>query len=82
MAYWNSKESKIIHFNTTTCKEYPSWEIMDCGCCMGLQWSSGYYPIECDRCNGSGFIYRHIKSGVLSQYPGGPFLGRDKYKEG
>ncbi len=57
-------------------KAYPGWECIDCGCCAGLLWG-GEYPTECYDCRGAGFFYRHKKSGVLAQYPGGPFLGRE-----
>ncbi len=54
----------------------PGWEYVNCGCCGGLQWGSDY-PRDCTECDGAGFYFRHIKSGVLAQYPGGPFLGRE-----
>jgi len=31
---------------------------------------------DCPDCGGKGFIYIHNKSGVITEWPGGPFLGR------
>ena len=56
--------------------QVPGWEYVDCGCCGGLKWG-GETPRDCDECDGASFYFRHIKSGVLAQYPGGPFLGRE-----
>ncbi len=55
---------------------YPGWEHINCICSGGLRYDC-LEPTECGDCNGAGVIYRHIKSGVLAEYPGGPFLGRD-----
>lgn len=74
MAYWNSK--KIVYTKPSTCEDNPGWEYIDCGCCGGLQWG-GESPRECLVCKGASFYFRHIKSGVLAEYPGGPFLGRE-----
>ena len=71
MAYWNGKE--IIYAKPEPAKTHPGWEIIDCGCCGGIQWG-GEYPRECLDCNGSGSYFRHIKSGVSALYPGGPFV--------
>ena len=71
MAYWNGK--KIVYAEPQPSEEYPNWEIIDCGCCAGIEWG-GESPRECRGCNGQGYYFRHIKSGVLAQYPGGPFL--------
>ena len=70
MAYWNGK--KIVYKKSEPCKEYPGWDIIDCGCCSGIQWG-GEYPREC-KCN-SGVYYKHRKSGVCAEYPGGRFIG-------
>jgi len=76
MAYWDSANNKIIHCPPRKVRGYPDWEELDCGCCNGIQWG-GEYPRECGDCGGSGAIFRHIKSGVLAQYPGGRFLGKE-----
>lgn len=76
MAYWDSKQGKIIHMPTKPYPNYPDWELVDCGCCAGLQWG-GDSPRECDYCQGAGQLARHIKSRVHAVYPGGPFLGRE-----
>lgn len=73
MSYWDGKE--IIMFKTRNDAERPDWLIIDCGCCAGVTW---FYGSECGNCNGSGHYFKHKKSGVLAQWPGGPFLGRDK----
>ncbi len=57
------------------CESYPGWLEIDCGCCGGIMWG-GDYPRECDQCNGGGYLFLHQKSGVLAQWPGGPFLGK------
>ena len=74
MAYWDGK--KIVRFKPRLNEYYPGWLEIDCGCCNGLCWG-GEYPQECPDCNGEGRYFRHTKSGVLAEYPGGPFLGRD-----
>ena len=56
------------------------WEVIDCRCYRGLRWHTEE-PKECPDCDGTGNIYRHIKSGVLAAYPGGPFLGRETRNE-
>lgn len=75
MSFWDYQQEKIVAFPTTPCKDYPGWEEVDCGCSNGLEWG-GEYPRECRHCGGNGVLYHHIKSGVLAQYPGGPFAGR------
>ena len=62
-------------------KEYPNWEEVKCTCHNGIKTSVGHYPKECSRCSGSGYIYRHKKSGVLAEYPGGRLLGQTTKKE-
>lgn len=71
MAHWDGK--RIKYFKSIICNEYPGWDMLDCGCCAGIQWG-GEYPEECNRCNGNGVIYKHRKSGVLAEYPGGRFI--------
>ena len=75
MSYWNSKKQTIVSFAPVICKEYPDWIEVDCGCCAGIKWG-GEEPVECDRCNATGIIYVHIKSGVMADYPGGHFQGK------
>jgi len=76
MAYWDSANNKIIYYPPRKVQGYPGWEELDCGCCNGIQWG-GEYPNDCRTCGGAGVIFRHIKSGVLAEYPGGRFLGRE-----
>ncbi len=71
MSSWNGE--KIIEFPAKQSPVWPKWDEIDCGCCMGIEWSAGYVPKECKRCGGSGFVYKHRKSDVTAQYPGGPF---------
>ena len=78
MAYWDGKQ--IICTPTTLYEDYPGWECVDCGCCAGLEWG-GECPRECHRCGGAGEYARHIKSGALAEYPGGPFIGREYVRE-
>ena len=74
MAYWDSKICKIVYFPPKPSEDRPGWEEIDCGCCNGIEWG-GESPTECSDCKGGGVYFRHIKSGVLAVYPGGPFLG-------
>lgn len=74
MAYWNGKE--IIYHPAKQSEFYPGWEELDCGCCNGLRWG-GEQPKDCPDCGGTGRLFRHIKSRVLADYPGGPLRGRD-----
>ena len=71
MAMWDGE--KTIYFKTEPIEDYPGWERVDCGCCGGIQWG-GESPEECDNCEGRGFYCRHIKSGVIKSWPGGPFI--------
>ena len=73
MAYWDSEYEEIVIFPPIPSLQYPGWEEIDCGCCNGIEWG-GMEPRECGRCEGSGAIFHHIKSGVFAQYPGGPFV--------
>lgn len=78
MAYWNGKQ--IVYAKPKPCLSYPDWEYVDCGCSGGLSWG-GEYPRECPTCKGGGAYCKHIKSGVLAIYPGGPFLGREPVED-
>ena len=75
MAYWDDKQNKKVYHKPRP-SAWRGWEVLDCGCCNGIEWG-GEEPIECSSCNGSGKYFRHTKSGVLAEYPGGPFLGRE-----
>lgn len=74
MAFWSANQQRIIYYKPEFIGENESWLRIDCGCCHGLTWWTGN---ECRYCDGTGFICKHIESGVLAQYPGGPFLGRE-----
>ncbi len=74
MSYWNWKIGKVISFEPKPYPGYPKWEMIDCGCCAGIQWG-GEEPIECKKCGGNGALARHIKTGLLACYPGGKFIG-------
>ena len=74
MSYWDSKKGEIIRYPPTVCEWRSHWFRLDCGCCGGLEWG-GESPVECRRCKGGGELYLHLPSGVLAQYPGGPFCG-------
>lgn len=76
MAFYDCETNRIIYFKPRNSQRYPGWEIIDCGCSYGLQWG-GEEPIECNRCNATGTLWRHKESGVLAEYPGGKFKGRD-----
>jgi len=75
VAYWDSEERRIVYYSPESSVLWPKWERIDCGCCNGIEWGCAE-PRECNRCEGTGVIFRHIKSGVLALYPGGPFRGR------
>ena len=72
MAHWDSKAGVVVYWPTKRCKHHPKWDEIDCGCCAGIEWG-GEEPRECRKCGASGVIYRHRKSGVTAQWPGGPF---------
>ena len=76
MAYWDSKNQKVIRIPTKDWPDKPEWEDVDCGCCGGIQWG-GDYPRECGDCKGASHYARHKESGVIALYPGGPFLGSE-----
>ena len=76
MSHYDNQQNKIIRWPTKECEEYPGWEEVDCGCCVGIEWG-GDYPVECKDCGGSGVRFHHKKSGVYAAYPGGLFTGRD-----
>jgi hypothetical protein len=75
MSHWDSNESEIIHYPPEDLQDYPGWEYLDCGCCAGIEWG-GDCPRECRTCGGAGYLFHHKKSGVLAEYPGGPFMGK------
>jgi len=77
MALWDSTNQKIVRWPPRLSSAYPGWEELDCGCCNGLVWGTEQ-PTECTKCGGRGTIFRHIKSGALAQYPGGPFVGHER----
>lgn len=60
------------------------WTHVTCSRCHGHGLVSGYGafshdftgPDECGDCGGSGNLWRSAK-GILAQYPGGPFRGRE-----
>ncbi len=76
MAHWDSTQNKIITVDPIPDPDYSGWETVDCICCNGLEWG-GEYPRECKFCRGNGYYSRHIETGTLAEYPGGPFLGKD-----
>lgn len=73
MAYWDSKNRKMVYFPDESLEGYPGWVRKDCGCCGGIQWG-GDEPRECGDCGGYGAVCEHIESGVRALYPGGPFV--------
>lgn len=76
MAFWSSHQRRLIFYKPEFIREDESWLRIDCGwCCNGLQWWTGD---DCRRCGGTGFICKHIESGTLAQYPGGPLRGRER----
>jgi hypothetical protein len=76
MARWDAEKGDIVEFAPQPYGEhYPNWELVDCGCCMGIEWG-GDSPRECEYCRGSGMIAHHKPSGLLTLYPGGPICGR------
>ncbi len=70
MARWDGE--KIIYGKDKKSKFFPGWLEIDCGCCGGIEWGH-FLPCECRRCDGSGRIFKHIKSKVIVRYPGGSF---------
>ena len=56
---------------------WPGWVVRDCGCRSGeVEGRDGRWR-ECPSCKGWGRVWKHKKSGVLAEYPGGPFLGKE-----
>lgn len=76
MSYWDNKHQKIVEREPVPYPGAPGWLDIDCHCCNGIQWG-GEEPIECRDCGGSGHYAKHIKTGTLAQYPGGPLIGKD-----
>lgn len=79
MAYWDYLLGQIIHRPDAPWDGYPGWLSIDCGCSAGLEWG-GDSPRECRTCGGNGIIARHVASGLLALYPGGPAVGREPRK--
>jgi len=77
MAHWNSEKGVIVTWPSQAVDGRPGWVREDCGCCNGISWG-GFTPQTCPRCRGNGVIYRHLQSGVLALYVGGPMVGRVK----
>jgi hypothetical protein len=77
MAYYDHISNKILRVPPKDSTEYPGWEIIDCFCCNGLEFTCGYTEIECKHCAGQGSYFRHKESRAIAIYPGGPFLGKD-----
>ena len=74
MAYWDEEKGTIVCAPPEPHPHYEGWNVIDCGCCAGIEWGGGGAR-ECRTCGGGGFICHHLKSGVLAWYPGGPFVG-------
>ena len=49
------------------------WKQINCHCSNGIQWG-GTDPVECDMCEGKGYLWRS-PMGRVASYPGGPFRG-------
>jgi hypothetical protein len=41
MAYYNSRTNERS-FPPQPVECYPDWEIIDCGCCAGVEWDRGF----------------------------------------
>ncbi len=76
MASWDSSAQTIVHEPAIPYPDAPGWELIDCGCCNGIQWGDPG-PSECRDCCGGGSLARHTASGLLALYPGGPIRGRE-----
>ncbi len=80
--YWDSENQTTVSYSDEPWEGYLGWIDRDCSCCNGLVWGGGWgfhttgEPDECDLCAGIGHFAVHMKSGVIAQWPGGPFLGR------
>ncbi len=78
MSHWDSTAQKIVEFPPQPYPGYPGWELIDCGCCAGVEWGDPG-PRECRSCGGGGTLARHIATRRLADYPGGPFRGVDSH---
>lgn len=76
MSSWNSEAQQVVRWKPKWNPSYPGWLIADCGCCAGIEWSTGYEARECRTCGGGGWIHIHVKSMRIALWPGGPFSGR------
>lgn len=75
MAYWNNDTYQIEYSKPERCTgKYKGWQVIDCGCCNGFEWTTSYEPRDCKRCGNTGYVFQHIKSGVTAEYPGGRFV--------
>lgn len=57
-------------------KRADGWAQETCWQCdgHGVVDRSYHNPDECDVCNGSGSIWKHLDSGIRAKWPGGPFV--------
>lgn len=78
MAHWDGKN--IVYWLDEPYPGYPGWMSIDCGCCNGIQWG-GDEPRDCNQCGGAGRIARHVESGIVALYPGGPIIWRERADE-
>jgi hypothetical protein len=74
MAHWDAQAGRIVYMPSRPDPDHPGWEVIDCGCCAGIEWG-GESPRECRRCAG-GIVYHHVRTHRLALYPGGPFAGQ------
>lgn len=70
MSHWDGK--KTIRWQPHYAGK-AGYYYIDCGCSAGLRWG-GWEPVECEQCN-AGWQCLNVKTGRLSEWPGGPFLG-------
>ena len=76
MSYWDATLRRIVSRPDAPYPDYPGWVSVDCGCCNGLEWG-GEEPRECRACGGNGSYARHLATGTLALYPGGPLMGHE-----
>lgn len=74
MAHWNGE--RIVWRPDLSWPGYPNWLLVDCGCSGGTEWST-LPPQGCDVCYGNGVLAKHLPSGLVSLYPGGPIRYRE-----
>lgn len=73
MSSWDG--TQILRWAPVRRTDYPEWADTDCGCCNGIEWSTGYEARECRDCMGTGVRCVHLPSGTVALFPGGPLLG-------